>query len=94
MKKILFLGILTLIFKDITLNQDVRLVMQILTQSQRVENLVMREGKRNHIVYEGLFEGEAETLVQMLGDSIGGRFKMEVQSKEGGLEIILQPPSS
>lgn len=94
MKKILLLGILTLVFKDITFHSDVRLVMQILKQTEKVQNLVFREGERNRIVYEGSFEGETEPLARMLEESINKRLEMETRPTPDGIEILLQPPSS
>ncbi|MBI4125790.1 MAG: hypothetical protein HY609_03800 [Deltaproteobacteria bacterium] len=92
MKKILLLGVLTFIFKDIASYPDIQLVIQILEQTQKVQHLSFREGKRNRIVYQGELVGEPESLLQMLEESINERLKVEARPSDDGLEIILQPP--
>lgn len=92
--KIILLGLLTLVFKDITLYSDVRLVTQILNQTSRVEDLVMQSGRRGHIVYEGELIGEPSALMQMLEESLGGRLKMEPVVDGENLTITFYPAVS
>lgn len=86
---------LTVIFKDITRGDLFRLVEQTLKENQKVKPFIMRRAQRGLIEYEGLYAGEKSELVDLLAQTLSGKFSIRSQSRgEEGLEIILTPYGS
>ena len=81
---------LSVVFKNITKQDQFRLVLQALKKSKRVEQLVMARAERGFIEYKGRFFGEPDSLQQELQYSIEGKVNIEFKPKsDASLEILV-----
>ncbi|MDO8528169.1 MAG: hypothetical protein Q7T03_10865 [Deltaproteobacteria bacterium] len=85
---------LTVVFKNITRQDQFQLVVQTLKQSKRVDPFVMKRAQRGLIEYEGRFFGESSTLMDALQQAVQEKFKVESKPKGDGLEILVTPQTS
>lgn len=106
MKKILFLLLLsnlafaqapvleskplTVIFKDVTQHDLLKLTVETLKKSQQVEPLVMRRAQRGFVEYEGLYSGDQEALLGVLNSAVGDKLSVQAHpAPSEGLEILV-----
>lgn len=104
MKKIIFLLLLsslafaqtqeskplTVIFKDVTQHDLLKLTVETLKTSKQVEPLVMRRAQRGFVEYEGLYSGDQEALLGVLNSAVGDKLSVQARPVASeGLEILV-----
>ena len=83
---------LIILFKNITRQDQFRLVADAVKASKRVDDFMMKRAQRGLIEYDGRFFGEASQLMNELQQATAGKLKLESKTKpDGGLEIIITP---
>ena len=86
---------LTVVFKNVVHQDQVRLVLESLKSSKRTEVFVMKRAQRGMIEYGGRYFGEANSLLDLLQQSVQDKLKLESKQKsDGDLEITVTPQSS